>query len=286
MIRKIIYIGIVVFAAFQISAQEYNIGVRAGQNYSTTRGAAEQGEELGFSGGFHFGINFSYNFTDNFALRTELLYMQNGYSQKYVGDSYYMIRLNDGGITFENGSLDMTLENSNAYLQIPISGHLRLTRKWEIFGGVYVGMLIGPTGRGRLSFESTDNPDDIFFNQSLDFAYYGDEAGEIITFGNTPAVVLVEGQDVVIPKVVGAYYQYLQKDGNLFNFLDAGVSAGFAYYFNRGFYLSIKGDFGLLDMTNNRMDRSLTMLNPDNTLFLRKDKDAHLGIQASFGFKF
>jgi hypothetical protein len=286
MIRKILYIGIVLIGALQASGQEYNIGVRAGQNYSTTRGVAETGEELGYSGGFHFGINFSYNFLDNFALRTEFLYIQNGYKQNYIGDSYYMIRLNDGGVTFENGNLDMSLENSNAFLQIPITGHLRLTRKWEIFGGVYVGMLIGPTGRGRLSFESTDNPDDIFFNQSLDFAYYGDEAGEIITFGNRPAIILVEGNDVVMPKVVGAYYQYLNKDGNLFNFLDAGVSAGFAYYFNRGFYLSMKGDFGLLDMTNNRMDRSLRMLNPDNSLFLRNDKDAHLGIQVSFGFKF
>ena len=286
MIRKILYIGIIAFSALQVSAQEYNIGVRAGQNFSTIRGTAETGESLGYSRGFHFGINFAYNFTDDFSLRTELLYIQNGYKQEYMGDSYFMIRLNDGGITFENGSLDMSIENSNAYIQIPITGHLRLTRKWEVFGGVYVGMLIGPTGRGKLAFESTDNPDDIFFNQSLDYAYYGDEAGEIITFGNRPAIILVEGEDVVIPKVVGAYYQYLEKDGNLFNFLDAGLSAGVSYYFNRGFYLSLKGDFGLLDITNNNMDRSLRMLNPDNTLFLRQDKDAHLGISASFGFKF
>ena len=267
-------------------AQEYNIGVRAGQNFSTIMGNAEVGEETGFSRGFHFGINFAYNFTDDFSLRTELLYIQNGFKQTYQGEGYYMIRLNDGGITFENGVIDLTIENSNAYIQIPITGHLRLTRKWEIFGGVYAGMLIGPTGRGRMSFESTDNPEDIFFNQSLDFAYYGDEAGEIITFGNRPAIVLVEGTDVVIPKVVGAYYQYLEKNGNLFNFLDAGISAGVSYYFNRGFYLSLKGDYGLLDISNNRMDRSYRMLNPDNSLFLRRDRDTHLGIQVSFGFKF
>ena len=89
-----------------------------------------------------------------------------------------------------------------------------------------------------------------------------------------------------MPKVVGAYYQYLEKDGNLYKFLDGGVSAGVTYYFNRGFYVSLKGDYGFLDITNDKMDRSLITLNPDNTLLLRKDKDKHIGIQASFGFKF
>jgi hypothetical protein len=267
-------------------AQEYNIGVRAGQNYSTIRGTAETNEEIGVSGGFHFGINFSYNFTDNFSLRTELLYIQNGYKQDFNGPSYYMIRKNTGGVVFEQGTREQTMEISNAYLMIPITGNIRLTRKWEAFGGVYLGMLIGPTGRGRLSFESTDNPDDIFFSQSLDYKFYGDKAGEIITVGQRPAIILVEGEDVVIPKVVGAYYQYLEKPGNLYNFLDAGISAGMSYYFNRGFYISAKIDYGLLDITNDKVDRSLETLNVDNSLKFRSDKDKHIGIQASFGFKF
>lgn len=286
MVKHIITLLFLFWISTSLCSQEYNIGVRAGQNYSTIRGNAEAGEDIGISGGFHFGINFYYNFTDNFSLRSELLYIQHGYKQDFIGPSYYMIRKNDGGIVFENGQAEQSLEISNAYLQIPITGNLTLTRKWEIFGGVYVGMLIGPTGRGKLAFESTENPDDIFFNQSLDFKYYGDEAGEIVTFGNRPAIILVEGQDVVMPKVVGAYYQYLEKNGNLYNFLDAGISAGMSYYFNRGFYLSLKADYGLLDITNNKMDRSLVALNPDNSLNLRKDRDTHLGIQVSFGFKF
>ena len=286
MVKNIVILLLLTIAVTPLCAQEYNIGVRAGQNFSTIRGEAEPGEDLGFSRGFHFGINFSYNFTDYFSLKTELLYIQHGYSQDYIGPSYYMIRKANGGIVFENGNSERIMEISNAYLMIPVTGNLTLTRKWEVFGGVYLGMLIGPTGRGRLAFESSENPDDIFFNQSLDFKYYGDEAGEIVTFGNRPAIILVEDEDVVMPKVVGAYYQYLEKDGNLFKFLDAGISAGVAYYFNRGFYLSVKGDFGLLDITNNKMDRSLISLNPDNTLNLRKDRDTHIGIQASFGFKF
>ena len=270
------------------TAQEYNIGVRAGQNWSTITGPQETGEEIGYSGGFHFGINFSYNFTDFFSLRTEILYMQNGYDQKYVGDSHFLIWKNDGGIVIEPGSIDKNLQISNAYLQLPITGHVRINKKWEVFGGVYGGILIGPTGRGTITFESTDNPEDIFFKQSLDHKYYSDKVGQfaVSSFGSRPPIILVEGQDVAIPKVADAYYQYISKNGNLYNTFDAGISAGVTYYFNRGFYLSTKVDYGLLDITNDRMDRSLADINSDKSFVLRKDSDKNFGIQASFGFKF
>ena len=286
MIRNIILLYILLLSVTAMSAQEYNFGVRAGQNYSTLRGENETGEDKGFSGGFHFGINFYYNFTDNFSLRTELMYIQNGFSQEYNGESHYLIRKFNGGLVVEKGDTEFQLDNSNGYFGIPITGHYRLNRRWEVFGGGYLNFLISPTGAGTISFTSIDNPDEIFFRQSLDYQYYGDEAGEIIATGTRPLLIRVEGDIEQIPKVVGAYYQYLEKNGNAFKSIDIGLSAGVSYYLNRGFYISLKADYGFLDVTNNRMDRSFTEINVDNSFKLRDDKDTHLGINVSFGFKF
>lgn len=280
----LLFFALIIFSS-DLKSQEYNFGVRAGQNYSTIRGPKEAGEDFGYSGGFHFGINFYYNFTDNFSLRTELMYIQNGYDWNFEGDSYYLIRKNSG-VKFEKGTAERNVIVSNAYLTIPVTAHLRLSRKWVVFGGAYLNMLIGPTGRGTLAFTSTDNPEDIFFRQSLDFRYYSDDLAEFVTAGTLPPLIFVEGEEVLIPKVVGAYYQYYEKKGSNYNFFDLGLSAGVSYYFNRGFYLSLKADYGFMDITNNEMDRSLVEQNEDNSYIYRSDSDKHLGFQVSFGFKF
>ncbi len=286
MIRNLILLYILLISVTAMNAQEYNFGVRAGQNYSTVLGDNEEGETKGYSSGFHFGINFYYNFTDNFSLRTELMYIQNGFSQEYNGESYYLIRKFDGGLVVEKGDMEFKMDNSNGYFGIPITGHYRLNRRWEIFGGGYFNILISPTGAGTVRFASLENPDEIFFRQSLDYRYYGDEAGEIVVSGSRPLLIRVEGDIVQIPKVVGAYYQFLEKEGSAFKSIDIGLSAGISYYLNRGFYISLKADYGFLDVTNNRMDRSFVEINLDDSFKLKEDRDTHLGINVSFGFKF
>lgn len=292
---KFIKLLFIVLLAFTFNAsQAQTFGVRAGLNYSKFLGptisADNATEKHGFSSGFHFGLSYAYDFTDIFSLRTELVYIQNGSTLEYDGDSYYVIRdLERSKTTVEKGTVDYDLNISNAYISIPIMANYRINKKWEIFGGPYVNMLIGPTGRGKLRFESYDRPEDIVFRQSLDFSYNSDDAAQVI--GSSPLTsdrigIFVDGEVVELQRFAGAYSRQGVKTGNKFNFLDVGLTAGAHYFLNKGFFVGFQIDYGLIDLTNNDVDISLKEVNPDNSFQFSDDKDSHLGVHASFGFRF
>jgi hypothetical protein len=95
--KQLLLVLFLAFSSLAIYAQQTNIGVRAGLNYSKLLGPLEQvagseGETIAFSNGFHFGLSYQYNFVDNLGLRFELLYIQNGSIKKYKGPSYYIIK--------------------------------------------------------------------------------------------------------------------------------------------------------------------------------------------------
>jgi len=282
---------VVIFACSTQLSNAQTFGVRAGLNYSKFLGPTETGveESYGFSNGFHFGLSYSYDFTDLFSVRTELVYIQNGTTYDYKGDSYYIIRQSDK-TTFEKGTLEnYKLNISNAYISIPIVANYRINNKWEVFGGAYINMLIGPTGRGQLTFESSSRPEEIRFKQSLDFNYGSDDIKEITGTSTGPLNdigILVDGETVILPRFAGAYTQQGEKTGNKINFLDYGLTFGGHYFLNKGFFVGLTFDVGLPDLTNNEVDISLKELNPDNSFIFSDDNDTHFGIQASFGFRF
>lgn len=283
MLRK--FVLVVSFLLVYTAVYSQTFGIRAGLNFSTLMGPAEEGveESFGLNGGFHFGFNYAYNISDVFSIRTELLYMQTGTDYSYKGESYYAIELADR-VLYERGEATIDLVVSNAQISIPITAHFELNDKWEVLGGVYTNFLVGPTGTGQLRFESYDRPLEIVFRQSLDYSYFGDEARG--TAGDGVVRIIVDDDIISLPRFAGAYYQYFEKDGNAFNVIDLGLTAGVSYFFNRGFYASLRADYGMLDLTNNKMDRSLKEVNTDNSFILRDDKDHHFGLQASFGFRF
>jgi len=281
--------------AFTFNAsQAQTFGVRAGLNYSKFLGptvsADNATEKYGFSNGFHFGLSYAYDFTDIFSLRSELVYVQNGSTLNYDGDSYYVIRDRERSkTTVEKGDVDYDLNISNAYISIPIMANYRISNKWEVFGGPYINMLIGPTGRGKLRFQSYDNPEGIVFRQSLDFSYNSDDDNQVL--GSSPQAsdriaIFVDGEVVELERFAGAYSRQGIKTGNKFNFLDVGLTAGAHYFLNKGFFVGFQFDFGLIDLTNNDVDISLKDVNPDNSFQFSDDKDTHFGIHASFGFRF
>jgi hypothetical protein len=288
------FITLIIFClgfSTMLIGQEFNLGIRAGLNYSRFNGptiSTNGDESFSFSNGFHFGITFDYNFTDLIALKTELLYIQNGSEINYEGDSYYKIRLDDDIPTLiEPGSAEMFLDISNAYMSIPLMISAKVSRKIEVFGGVYANLLVQPTARGTYTFRSDSRPDDIRFTQSLDFNYRTNQWGQ----GSSPSrpiAILVDGERVVLPKIAGAYYQFdADERGNSFiNGLDAGLSFGANYFLNRGFYISGRAQYGLVDVTDQTSDRDIQSVSEDGSLQFRDDSDKHFGIQFSFGFKF
>lgn len=281
----------VVFTLSLSSANAQTFGVKAGLNYSKFLGPTETGvdENYSFGGGFHFGLSYSYDFTDLFSIRTELFYIQNGTKYSYQGDSYYIVRQTEK-TTFERGNLEFyDLNISNAYLSLPVVANYRINKKWEVFGGAYINMSIGPTARGQMKFVSHDRPDEIRFIQSLDFRYGNDNVDEITgrSAGQLTEIgILVDGEIVILPRFAGAYTQQGEKTATKINFLDYGLTGGFHYFLNKGFFVGLTLDYGLPDLTNNKADISLKELNPDNSFIFSEDKDTHLGIKASFGFRF
>lgn len=288
---RIFIIVLFTISSITLSAQQTNIGVRAGLNYSTFLGPVEQiagseGETHGFSNGFHFGLSYQYNYVDNLGLRFELLYIQNGSVKKYKGPSYYILRTSDL-TTFENGEADLFLDTSIGNLSLPITLHYQAHEKIEVLAGVYASFSISPTANGALNFDSTDNPDDVFFSQSLFHRYYSDEPLEYEVAGGT-TTVFRDDEQIPIPEVAQAYSQYTdaEVDGSPYRVIDVGVIAGANYYFNRGFYAGSRISYGFVDLTKNEQDFSISEFESPKTLITRDDKDTHFGIEFSLGFKF
>ena len=268
--------------------QAQSVGIRAGLNYSTFLGPLEEGESYSYSDGFHFGFNYGYKFTNRFMVRAELLYTQIGGKKTYHGQGYYKIYpAGNKATVFERGMVDMELTVSNAYINVPIVAAFKLNKKFEIFGGASVNFLINPIARGKMRFESFDRPEDILFIQSLDYRYYQDKPLEG-RFSSTNIAILIDGEREDLPRFAGAYYQYneVQKVASYYNWFDVSLTGGLNYFFNKGFYMGISIDYGLLDVTDDRMDVSLRDLRADNKFNYRLDKDINLAGQLSLGFRF
>ena len=271
------------WATVTLSAQ--SIGVRAGWNFNRFSGPLEVGESFNYTNGIHFGINYGYKFTKNFMLRTELLYNQKGCEYKFDGKSYYQI-YNSEKTVYEVGRRTVKLEISNSYICLPVTAVFQLGSKFEVFGGLSADFLVSPKGRGTLRFESEAYPANIVFRQTLDYRYYSDVALAASTSNTGEAKIIVDGKIVGVPKAVGAYYQTDVKNGSLFNWFGMSAIGGVNYFINRGFYIGGRIEYGLLDLTNNKMDDSVVKLNDDFSLIKRDDKDLQLTYQMSIGFRF
>ncbi len=281
-LKSLIFSCLVLFGLQLTSAQ--SIGVRAGLNYSTFSGPLEQNEQFGFANGIHFGISYGYKFTNNFMLRTELLYNQMGSKIKFDGENSYYLIYTPKKTVFETGKRILDLEISNSYIGLPITAVYQLSKKIEIFGGISPGFLINPTARGLVRFTSKEHPSEIIFKQALDYRYYQDEPKQASS--SSSLRIIVDGEIVSLPKSVKAYYQTDAKFGSTFNLFNLTAVGGLNYFINKGFYMGFRYEYGLLDVTNNKMDHSITSLNEDYTFKKRNDKDIQLSYQVSLGFKF
>lgn len=301
-IKRLLISLLLVCGSFILFSQGYNIGIRAGLGQNKFSGPSEANatEKYKLAGGFHFGINFQWNFTDVIGVRSEIVYNQTGSAYQFSSDDgYYLYRkLVTGTLALDleprsdwpllRDKKIVNLNFSNSYLQLPITAHIRVNNKIEIFGGAYAGLLLNPLATGTITFGEGD----LFefphiFVQGLEYDFNSDVAGQYNRFVNS-RLLIVNGRDVDIPGAVGAYYffedntEYEQK----FKSFDYGLTGGFAYYLNRGFYASMRVEYGMADITNTRGDISLQELNPDKTFIFNDDSDRNLGIYLSLGFKF
>lgn len=275
------------------SQQKKNkIGVKLGLNYFKFLGPTEEAgnETFSFASGFEFGLNYTYYLNYFLGFRGELVYLQKGSKRTYVGDSYAIIET-PGGDHIEEGLGELTMSYSLGYISFPFSVVVHPISKIELFGGVSFDLMVSPIGSGNYKFTSRDNPDKIFFRQSLEHKYKSDVAGFFNSLPGTISVIVTgddgEEQTVGIPKSVGAYYYYEDEiTDSFFNWFDIGLHAGASYFINPGLFVGAKFNYNLFDLTNQEFDVSQEKLNEDGSFITRNDEDTSIGFQVFFGFRF
>lgn len=98
----------------------------------------------------------------------------------------------------------------------------------------------------------------------------------------------MDDESTPIIRTESAYYKLSdsQKVGNKFKLFDSHLLFGFNYFISSGFYVGVRGHYGLFDVTNDEMDFSVRELDADNGYITRSDRDKSRSISMSFGFRF
>ena len=168
-----------------------------------------------------------------------------------------------------------------------------LNDKIELFGGISLDLLIIPTGRGTQEFTSSSRPEDIFFRRTLEHSYRGDEIGDLSRFFNplvatTFIPIIINDQQENIVRSETAYYNLRpgDLDGTKFNLFDSHIILGVNYFINNGFYIGIRGELGLFDITNEGADFSLKSIGENDSYIRRDDRDLSRSLSLSVGFRF
>jgi hypothetical protein len=280
---------IAIFVTTALNAQgEFGFGFKAGLNFSEMTGDLETDdrgtelESMGQSIGFSVGVLANYSFTDIFGIRSELIYSQKGRVIRYDGPSYFVFDATANASIIE-GNRNYNIEVINSYIEIPILGYIRLSR-FELMGGGYISGLINSSGEGKLTFSPAARQGTNFdeLELTLDYRYLRDNAGEG-TGGMMPLVA--NGRGVDVAEILGAYYEYGENDKNLYQFFDAGLIGGLSFYFNEGFFLNARVEYGLVDTTRDELDRSFFELN-NGEIRTRDDQDQNFTIHTSVAFRF
>lgn len=272
---------------------QLHYGFKTGLNFARMRGPSETDatgnalEAWKNITGFHIGMNLSYELTDNFALRGEFLYSKRGTKYTFEGPSYRTFRY-DGGAVRSTGKAKYAMNINNSYLDIPVLAVARW-KHWEVSAGAYAGVLIQSNGEGAYAYTEgktappNNSPiDKVNFN--LSYNYRKDDPGGYD--GELTKSIRLDNSNLLFPETIGAYYDYTEDKGALFQALDYGLVGGLSYYISRSLYFGGRLQYGLADITNNKADVMRSSTNPDGSLLFRNDKDQNWVIQASVGFKF
>ena len=286
---RILVCALFVVLSFSCEAQ-LSYGFRAGLSYSKLAGDQEVDDggnaldEYRFAGGFHIGMSMNYAVTDLFGFRGELIFTQRGTEYLFDGPSYYFLERRTTKERVIMGKRIQDYNISMASFEIPLISYFKIG-SFEISGGINTALIVSSTGGGTLRFEGVAPSGNAIdpFRVTLQYNFNKDEAQSA---GQANQQVRVDGVTLLTPSLVGAYYDFDEKDGNQYKALDIGIIGGLAFYLNEGLYLSGKVTYGLTDADENKYDISLHKLGSDNSYIFRSDKNQHLTIQASIGFLF
>lgn len=283
-------VGLLLFASPVFCQLRY--GFKTGLNFASMDGPSEVDaagaslETWKNTTGFHIGAAFSYSLTDNFGLRAEMLYSKKGAKYTYEGAGYRLFIPTSGAAIRTNGTSRYLLNVTNSYLDIPVVGYAKFG-DFEIQAGGYAALLIQSAAEGSLRYDGKSllNGTSIgVLEFNLDHNYRKDDPGE----GDNAQLVklTVDGKTVEMPKTLGAYYDFPDDRGSLYNTLDFGLIGGVSYYLSRTLYVNARLQYGLSDLTRTDADLNKNKTGDNNALIFNADKDRNFTVQASVGFSF
>jgi len=290
---KNIFTGLILLLAITlVNAQEIGYGFKAGLNFSTIQGESEMdGEGMDLESfknntGFQIGGIINFKIVDAFGIRTELLFSQKGGRYNYNGQSYQRLFLTNGDEFMTEGLKEIDLNITNAYIDIPVMGYVKVNKWLEISAGANIGFLVASSAAGELRYSGNTAAGVEEFVVSLDYKYFSDAPEEAKLLVDEPIIREVMNQFIEIPRGFGAYYDLSEGDETgLYNTIDLGVLAGINIYLNQGLSLGARMNYGLIDITKNDLDRSQFELN-DGQFIYREDMDRNISLQTFLTFSF
>jgi Outer membrane protein beta-barrel domain len=282
-----IFLALLAFST-AASAQEFSFGFKTGLNFSNIKGD-DYKETLDQNIGFQFGATFAWEITDLMGLRGEFMYSQKGTKRSFDGKSYYNFFTPNNDIIRTTGVRNEDLNVSNSYLELPILGYFKPHSRFEVYGGMSLGLLVSSSAFGNIRFSEIRDGSNIptspnSIDHELDFNYLSDKPREA-TYSNPAQTVSIQGDNVPYPQTAGAYFEFVDNRGKLYNTFDLGVVGGISIFLSKSLYVSGRVNYGLMDVTKTKADVSLSSL--DNGNFIsRNDDDRNFSIQTSIGFSF
>ena len=277
--------------AFTLSAQaQLQFGFRAGLNNSTIDSESElspvDGSELDAfttSTGFHLGMAFGYELYDFMGFRGEFLYNQKGYTYAYNGQAYQYFESTNGEPILTTGTKTYAIQNSNAYIDFPISVYFRPIKKIEVSFGAGLGFLVSSFGNGQLEYTNiSGNIEDQTWD--LRHNYFRDEAGGAVI--SNVENINIAGQFARKNVSTGAYYNYDELDGKFFNTVNLNLHGEISFFLNSSVFLSARYFYGLSDVTNDFYSVKQSELDEEMNPIPNPQNNRSLSTQFSLGFYF
>ncbi len=238
----------------------------------------------GFTGALITDIILDEYANDESGVRFEMTYSRQVFNWKYDGPSYQIFDTQDGKTIYATGHKKVNLELATNLVKLPVSIYYKFETGFEFALGVDLGLSIGGKGKGDMVFKGkTESGEDVpEYNTALKYNYSNDK---ITTVEFSNQTFRANGQDIKLPKVIGAYYETRKKEGTPFNRYYAGLNGDIAFWIQDKVALRLRASYDFVDFTSNKNSYLRQSLDADKNLIRRKSYENFLNIQLSVDVK-
>ncbi len=300
-IKNFSFIVFLLGAAATVNAQiDFKFGFRAGATLSDMFGASEKDdlgnglEKFKLTTRICVGGTIAMPLTDRFGLSAEVLFSQKGALYRFEGDNSYLklsgtVANPNSSQIFQGNKRILSMNITNGYVEVPITFYAYAIKDRLLFDfGPSVSFLVTSRSLGILKYGIIDdvNPDPAdYLEIELDMRSLSDEPAALADAAIDKTGKL-DQTTIAYPSRIGAYYNFAESKGPLYNKVDFGLNVGASLFFTKGLRVGARCYYGLTDVTNNKYDVSQKALDANKEFIYRKDKDTNFGVQLFIALSF